>query len=97
MPKQSVQIAMNQRLSGDHFGKEHSVRGHLPQKVAAMPVSPIHHRSNTQTAVKCVFTFSHKISVFSVFFGKTQFPDLSQNFTIIRIVVSRKCDKTRTT
>jgi hypothetical protein len=51
MPKQSVQITMDQRLGGDHFGKEHSVRGHLPQKIAAMPVSPIHHRCGTQTAV----------------------------------------------
>jgi hypothetical protein len=64
---------MDQRRGGDHFGEEHSVRGHLPQKVAAMPVSPIHHRSNTQAAVKCVFTFAHKISVFSIFLAKPSF------------------------
>ena len=59
MTKQSFQIPMDQRLCSDHFGEQTSIWCHLPQKIAAMAVCPLHHRSNTQPAVNDVLLMRH--------------------------------------
>jgi hypothetical protein len=39
-------IAMQQRTRGHHLGVEQGVAGQQAVEVAAMPITPIHHRGN---------------------------------------------------
>jgi hypothetical protein len=40
---------VQQRAGGDHLGVQASVRRALAQEIAAVPVSPVHHRSDAET------------------------------------------------
>ncbi|MFB8828315.1 hypothetical protein ACE0DR_00875 [Azotobacter sp. CWF10] len=50
MTQKALGIAMQQRSGGDHLGIEEGVMRQLPEKEAAMPIGPIHHRRHAEAA-----------------------------------------------
>jgi hypothetical protein len=43
---------MNQRTTGDHLGVEQGLASDLPPKIAAVPITQVHHRGGAKTVGK---------------------------------------------
>src|SRR3954469_11675729 len=56
-----LDVAMNQRAGGDHFGVKVSPGRDLAQEIAAVPVGPVHHRRYAQPVISSVklWWYSH--------------------------------------
>jgi hypothetical protein len=46
--EEPIEVAMDDRLGGDHFGVEHHPPTDLPRKEAEMPIGALHHRRNAE-------------------------------------------------
>jgi integrase len=51
-----IYITIDKRTSGDHFGRQQSITTDDTMKVTTMPISPIHHRCNTE-AIRAVIAY----------------------------------------